>query len=75
MIYKLPQGWYLRTSGIWSFNRENDDYYIPVGLGGGRAWKMGGNVVSAFIEPQWTVEHQGDGVPKFTLFAGVSIVM
>jgi hypothetical protein len=75
VIYKLPKGWYLRTSGIWSWNRENDDYYIPVGLGGGRAWGVGGKVVSAFIEPQWTVAHQGDGVPKFTLFAGISVVM
>lgn len=75
VIYKLPKGWYVRTSGIWTWDRESDDYYIPVGLGGGRAWKAGDKVVSAFIEPQWTVAHKGDGAPEFTLFAGVSIVM
>ncbi|MBE4965100.1 hypothetical protein [Enterobacter cloacae complex sp. P24RS] len=74
-IYKFQGGWYLRSSGIWTWDRESDDYYIPVGIGGGRAWGVGGKVVSAFVEPQWTVAHDGDNLPKFTLFAGFSVVM
>lgn len=74
-VYKLPKGWYLRTSGIWTWNMKSDDYYIPLGFGGGRAWAMGDKVMSAFIEPQWTVAHKGDYLPEFTLFAGVSIIM
>jgi hypothetical protein len=54
---------------------ETDDYAIPVGLGGGRAWSVGSNVVSAFLEPQWTVAHKGDYQPELTFFAGVSVVM
>jgi hypothetical protein len=25
------------------------------------------------IEPQWTVDHKGEGLPKFTLYAGINI--
>ena len=75
MVLKMPEGWYLRTSGIWTWNMETDDYAIPVGLGGGRARSVGSNVVSAFLEPQWTVAHKGDYQPELTFFAGVSVVM
>ena len=47
--------------------------YIPLGLGGGKAWKSGSNIINAFIEPQWTVDHKGEGLPKFTLYAGINI--
>ncbi|WP_205713194.1 hypothetical protein [Escherichia sp. E4385] len=33
IIYKMSKGWFLRSSGIWTLNVKNDDYYIPAGLG------------------------------------------
>lgn len=72
-FYNLPQGWYVRSSAVMTYNLENDDYYVPVGLGMGRAWKGHNKVFNAFIEPQWTVAHEGEGEPKFTLFAGLNI--
>jgi hypothetical protein len=41
-------------------------------LGGGKAWKSGSNILNAFIEPQWTVDRKGDGLPQLTLFAGIN---
>jgi hypothetical protein len=35
-------------------------------------WKDGSNILNAFIEPQWTVEKKGDGMPQFTLFVGLN---
>lgn len=72
-IYNLPQGWYLRSTGVWTFDLENDKYYIPVGLGIGKAWKVGTTIMNAFVEPQWTVAHDGDGLPKFTVYAGLNL--
>lgn len=73
IIRNMPQGWYLRSTGIWTFDLQKNNYYIPVGLGAGKAWRSGKNILNAFVEPQWTVAHKGEGVPQFTVFAGVNI--
>lgn len=73
LIKNLPQGWYLRSTGIWTFDLQRNDYYIPVGLGAGRAWRSGKNIFNVFVEPQWTFAHKGEGLPQFTVFAGVNI--
>jgi hypothetical protein len=42
-------------------------------VGGGKVWKSGSNILNALIEPQCTVERKGDGLPQFTLFAGINV--
>ena len=71
-IRNLHDGWYLRSSGTWTFNLETDDYFIPLGLGAGKVFKSGTTVLNAFVEPQWTVAHEGNGLPQFTVFFGIS---
>ncbi|WP_409077884.1 hypothetical protein [Pseudomonas sp. N3-W] len=73
IIHNLEKGWYLRSTGTWTFDLKNDTHYIPIGLGGGKVWKSGGNIFNTYIEPQWTVERKGDGLPQFTLFAGINV--
>lgn len=73
IIRNMPQGWYLRSTGTWTFDLQKNNYYIPVGLGAGKAWRSGTNIFNAFVEPQWTVAHKGEGLPQFTIFAGVNI--
>lgn len=73
VIRNLPQGWYLRSTGTWTFDLQKNNYYIPVGLGAGKAWRVGRNIFNAFVEPQWTVAHKGEGLPQFMVFAGVNI--
>ena len=75
IIYNLPKGWYLRSTGTWAFDLKNDTHYIPVGLDIGKASKVGSNIYNWFVEPQWTVDHKGGGVPQFTLFAGLNITL
>ena len=73
IIHNLPKGWYLRSTGTWTWDLKNNTHYIPVGLGVGKAWKAGSNILNAFVEPQWTVERKGDDLPQFTLFAGILV--
>jgi len=75
LIHNLASGWYLRSTGIWTFNLKNDDYYIPVGAGAGKVWKSGTTTLNAFVEPQWTVAHEGDGLPKFSIFFGLNLTL
>jgi hypothetical protein len=73
VFYNLPEEFYLRSSGVWNFNLENDTYYIPVGLGLGKVWQIGkGTTLNTFVEPQYTVMHTGDGAPRWQIFAGLN---
>jgi hypothetical protein len=72
-IFNLPGGWYIRSTGIWSFDLQHGTYYIPVGLGAGKAWKSGSTIYNAFIEPQYSVAHSGAGLPQVTIFAGINL--
>jgi hypothetical protein len=75
LIRNLENGWYLRSSATWSFNLKTDDYFIPVGLGVGKVFKASTGSYNAFFEPQWTVAHEGNGLPRFTAFLGLSFQM
>jgi hypothetical protein len=75
IMHNLEKGWYLRSTGTWTFDLKNDTHYIPIGLGGDKVWKSGTNILNAFVEPQWTVERKGDGLPQFTLFAGINVTV
>jgi hypothetical protein len=37
----LPDGRYLRSTAVWTFDLKNDRYYTPVGFGAGKIWKAG----------------------------------
>ncbi len=72
-IYNLPEGFYLRSTAIWNFDFDKGDYYIPVGLGVGKVWQLGGGAtLNTFIEPQYTVFHDGVA-PQWQIFAGVNL--
>ncbi|MFM0503156.1 hypothetical protein [Paraburkholderia caffeinilytica] len=72
-IFNFPGGWYIRSTGTWTFDLQHGSYYIPVGLGAGKAWKSGSTIYNAFIEPQYSVAHSGAGVPQWTIFAGLNM--
>jgi len=72
-IYNLPEGWYVRSTATWTFDLDLETYYVPLGAGVGKVWKVGKDTVNLFAEPQWTVMHHGDGVPRFQVFMGVNL--
>lgn len=74
LIYNLAQSYYVRSSAVMNFNWQNGDYYVPVGAGLGKVWKLqSGNILNAFIEPQWTVAHGGENQPEFQIFMGLNM--
>jgi hypothetical protein len=73
VIYNLPQGFYLRSTATWNFDLQHGDYYMPLGLGAGKVWKLkSGMTLNVFAEPQWTIAHDG-AAPKFQAFAGLNM--
>jgi len=74
LIYNLPEGWYLRSSATWNFDLARNEYAIPVGAGLGRVVVLPDKTtINAFIEPQWTLAHDGIAQPQFQVFAGVTV--
>ncbi|WP_413587625.1 hypothetical protein [Bdellovibrio sp. HCB274] len=73
VLWNLPYGIYLRSTGIWFFNWETGDYNMPVGAGAGKVWKFdGGTTMNLFAEPQWTVAHEGLYAPNYQTFVGLN---
>lgn len=73
VIYNLPNAWYLRSTATWNFDVKRGNYSVPVGIGAGKIWKSGKETYNVFVEPQWTVAHDGVGVPKFQVFLGLNV--
>lgn len=72
-IIQLGSGYYVRSTGVWQFNTQTGDYSIPFGLGAGKVLRAGSAVLNLFLEPQFTVLHDGVGQPAFQTFAGINI--
>jgi hypothetical protein len=74
LFYNLSDGYYLRSSGIASFDLVHQTSVVPVGLGLGRVITLpNGRVINTFVEPQYSVLRVGAGVPTFQVFAGFNI--
>ena len=72
-VWQLGGGTYLRSSGIWAFDLKSGDYVVPFGLGIGQVVRAGGVVYNVFLEPQFTILHDGTGQPKIQLFFGLNL--
>ena len=73
VIYNLPQGFYLRSTATWNFDLQRGDFYIPLGVGVGKGWKtVDASTLNLFVEPQWTVAHEGVA-PKLQVFFGLNM--
>ena len=72
-FWQLGGGTYLRAAPIWAFDLENDTYNIPFGFGIGKVTKVGRTVFNIFIEPQFTILHNGTGQPAFQLYTALNM--
>ena len=70
--FQIGAGFYLRTTGVWAFDFENDTYNVPLGVGVGKVVVLERVVLNLFIEPQYTVLHEGVGQPLFQIFSGIN---
>jgi hypothetical protein len=72
-MYQLGKGRYLRSTGIWVYNFETNDYSLPLGIGIGQVIPKGKTVYNIFIEPQWSVADKGAGWPEWQVFIGFNM--
>lgn len=72
LMWQLGKGVYMRSTGIMSFDLENDNYCVPLGLGIGKILKRDKLVFNLFMEPQFTVWYKGNNIPKTQLFIGIN---
>lgn len=72
-IWQLGGGTYLRSTGVWTFDLKSGDYAVPMGFGLGQVLKSGKVVYNLWLEPQFTILHDGTGQPKVQLFAGLNL--
>lgn len=69
-MFQLGGGTYLRSTGLMTFNLENGDYNVPVGLGIGKVIKSKKAIFNIFMEPQYSVLVKGMGQPQLQVFVG-----
>jgi len=72
-MVQLGKGTYLRMAPLWIFNLEDETYNVPLGFGIGKIVKAGHTVFNIFVEPQFTVLHDGVGQPELQIFAGLNM--
>lgn len=72
-MYQLGGGTYLRSAGIWTYNFENENYSVPIGLGIGQVIRLGKNVFNLFLEPQYSIADSGAGLPQWQVFIGLNM--
>jgi hypothetical protein len=70
---QLGHGTYLRAAPIWNYNFENDSYNVPLGVGIGQVLKKNKTVFNMFVEPQFSVAHEGVGQPLWQVFVGFNM--
>lgn len=71
-IFQLGDGWYLRSTGVWNYDFENDFYATPIGLGVGRVIPTDFAMVNMFFEPQYSVFTDGPGQREWGAFFGAN---
>jgi len=72
-MIQVGKGTYLRSAALWVFDIENSSYNVPVGFGIGKVVKSGRTVFNMFIEPQFTILHDGVGQPELQIFAALNM--
>lgn len=78
--HSFKKGWYFMSTGIWRFNLENQTHYIPVALGVGKVFRIKGQLMHAFVEPQWVIDSDdrdknGNFVPQPEFFVRLGLTL
>lgn len=72
VFYQLGEGWYLRSSGIWTYNFESSSYAMPVGFGLGKTIKFDDIVANIFVEPQYSIATGGKNQQEWNIYGGIN---
>jgi hypothetical protein len=72
-VLQIGAGFYVRSTGLMTFDFENKKYLVPFGVGLGKVFKVGRTVVNSFLEPQFSAYSKGDAQPRWQVFAGLNL--
>ena len=73
LTFQLGKGWFVRSQPQMIFDWESDEQLLPIDLGVGRVFKLGGENVSCFVEPFWNVSTNRPA-PRYGVTFGVSFL-
>lgn len=73
IIMQVGQGWYLRSTPIWTFDLQTGNFNMPFGLGAGKVFPFERVVVNMFIEPQATLAKYAALTPALQVFMGLNL--
>ena len=73
VTYNLGKGWFLRSEPQMVFDWVGNKQFIPVNLGIGRVFNLGGQWMSAYIEPGWNTVSDGN-LPQYSIAFGFAVV-
>ncbi len=71
-FWQLGKGTYLRGAPVWAFNIDDNAFHMPIALGIGKVVKVGDTMFNLFIEPQYSMLHEGTQ-PQFQVFTGINL--
>ncbi len=71
--YQFGDGWFVRSQPQMVFNWKNGKQLLPLDLGFGRVFRVGGQNVNCFVEPFWNIAHDGPA-PKYGVTFGISLL-
>ena len=72
-FFQINNGFYFRSAPTWNFNLNNGDYNVPLGFGVGKVLKINKTVLNFFVEPQYSVLHQGNNQPLFQVYSALNM--
>jgi hypothetical protein len=73
VTYQLGGGWFVRSQPQLLFNWETDKEIVPVDLGFGRVFAIGGQKINMFVEPFWTAI-KDEPAPEYGVTFGISLL-
>lgn len=73
VTYQLGRGWFVRSVPQMLFNWETDNEVVPLDLGVGRVFQIGGQTVNIFVEPFWNAVHS-EPAPKYGITFGLGLL-
>lgn len=73
LFYQLGNGWYTGGAPIWTYNFQNDNYSVPLGIRLGKVFKRNNTVFNVFVEPQWSIHDKGNGLPKEQVYFAINM--
>jgi hypothetical protein len=75
--YRLGQGWYVKsTDSVWTINwRHNTPTTIPVSLGVGKIWDVGGQMIDTWVSGERMAYEQSTApTPMWTVRFGLNFI-